>query len=730
MPKISLNLENLDPEDKVEVGEQFTYFSNLRASGGNIPSGFVITYKATSKLFDQVVMKLFKLFGNKSLENFTSHDLSDFKKNFSRDELAEVLKNIEPQVNKLKTPLVVSSSLTLPNQIEVISFESLINNKKHLEEALRSALFSIFDKEYISKFDSKDSIAKSLLSILIYQKEDSDVSGKAFSRGQEEISILGQWGEFSEKEAFDEVILERKNSNLKSYTIQNQERELLIEKGKYKSVPVSKKFQGEKKLDPENYLLIGQVLKKLQNSFLEPVEVYFDITGNKIIFTSLKTAPEVEISSSHSEHYPINLDIVGKLTPLIPGIASGIVRHISKNGDIKKLRSGEIAIIESFKKEYLPNLKKASGVIINSSSKFQKEHLSSLRDLGLASSLGKISVAAKQVITLDGKTGKVYQGAFAPFMNNVILPKVKEVFQNPVKSATKVFVNNLDSKSSEKLPWELVDGVGPIKTESFLVKSGVHPKNFLTSSSGKKHIAELAGYLEQVGQKLDGKPLIYQLSDFKSDQLISLTNGLDYENVERNPFLGYRGAQRNLENTDLLKLELLLIKDLRNKIGLKNIWLSLPFVRTLSELGNLKKLIASTGLHRSSTFKLLLTLNLPSNVLHFEEILNLGIDGIIIDYYDLAVLTFGKNFSHYELVKLNDPALDKELEKVITQSRKNKLFSAISGVPLESENNIIGKCIAWGVNAIATNPDQILNLKLKLSDEEKNLIINRNAKGN
>ncbi|KKQ58093.1 MAG: phosphoenolpyruvate synthase, pyruvate, water dikinase, partial [Microgenomates group bacterium GW2011_GWC1_38_14] len=146
-------------------------------------------------------------------------------------------------------------------------------------------------------------------------------------------------------------------------------------------------------------------------------------------------------------------------------------------------------------------------------------------------------------------------------------------------------------------------------------------------------------------------PVIYRATDFKTNEYRNLIGGREFEPEEPNPMLGYRGAFRYINDPEVFELELEAIKVVRNKKGLKNLWLMIPFVRTTQELAEVKKIISASELHRSPSFKLWMMAEIPANVILLDEFLDVGVDGVSIGTNDLTMLLLGTDRDNSEVAK-------------------------------------------------------------------------------
>lgn len=722
MPKYTIDLTKLDSLDGDRFSETFSRLSFLKNSGIQSSPGFVIGFEAFEDSLWPLLPQVTKVLATTSNHPDRTAALKSLQKSISAhillpNTLSDELKH---QLKNLKSPFLVTAVVVSGSKKETVSFESSATNFTEVSKTVISSWLSFLNKGIFEKRESED-LEKTNVAICITQKNLVEVSGKAFIlSGQEDsIEIQSQWGEYNPVQKSDSATLSRKTLEEKGYLIAPQKTQLVFSKGKYLNIAIPEKFQNERKLNPDQALTIGQALKKIQSLALTSVELSFEIIDHKIYSNEIKFNTE-RGKKNESFHIGIDLPQIEALRPLVPGIAAGIGKFINKPADLRKLKLGDIAIVNSFKKEYLPTLKKASGLIIQNSKKFSNESLPLVNSLGIATVFGNIKKLQNQVITLDGKTGKVYKGAFGPFSSNRIeVSNPPEPNPKIVKTATKIFATI--NSNSKALKIDEIDGVGPVRPEIFFTHWGIHPWHLAKKSKLNQVVSEISLHLEQIANLASDKPIIYQVSDFRTNELIHLNFGEIYEKPETNPLLGFRGTARHLTNPIILEEEFRMIKELRGKMGFKNIWISLPFLRTIDEFKSIKRLIATQGLQRSPTFKLLLTISNPANIISVEDFMNEGVDGFLVDYYDLANLTYGKDFSYQELSQLNDSAIEISLENLFKQASKAKLFTGIFNLPPEN-SKLLKKLVPFGVASVSVSSDLISQTRSSISEAEKQLV--------
>src|SRR5581483_2315233 len=228
-----------------------------------------------------------------------------------------------------------------------------------------------------------------------------------------------------------------------------------------------------------------------------------------------------------------------------------------------------------------------------------------------------------QVVTVHAERGEVYKGS----------AKLFEKINSLQTTATKTFVKLEELNELKSADVLYSDGVGLLCGEMFFNKHSIHPKKMVNKQINK----------------LIKNELIFELNEFTSDKLRNFSYGKTFEEIEKNPFLGYRGLYRSLYDKETLKIELECIAKVRKNNKIKNLNLLVPFVRDISEFIELKKLLKSYGLSKSTTFSIWLFAQLPANVAELEEYINAGISGVNFDLKTLTTLMYGIDPQNQEM---------------------------------------------------------------------------------
>jgi pyruvate,water dikinase len=177
-----------------------------------------------------------------------------------------------------------------------------------------------------------------------------------------------------------------------------------------------------------------------------------------------------------------------------------------------------------------------------------------------------------------------------------------------------------------------------------------------------------------------------------------------------------------------VKLELEAIRNLRNKENLRNVWLAVPYIRTYRELREMKHLISDAGFKRSSTFKIFMVVEVPSSVIRIEKLLDIGIDGVIVDLDTLSQLILGIDKVNPKLqgsYEDDHPAVLWAVENVIKACNKAKVHSLIKGRILTANPKIVRKFVKWGVTSVVVSPDEQEQIRESIADAEGSLFSKR-----
>jgi pyruvate,water dikinase len=297
-------------------------------------------------------------------------------------------------------------------------------------------------------------------------------------------------------------------------------------------------------------------------------------------------------------------------------------------------------------------------------------------------------------------------------------------------TGTKIMLNvGIPHKADEysKLP---VSGVGLMRIE-FLFTSfvGEHPQAMMAKGKSAELVDKLAEGIGIVGKAFFPRPIILRLSDFKTNEYRSMQGGEKYEPVEQNPMIGWRGCSRYVspQYREAFKLELLAVKKAREEMGLKNIWLMLPFVRTVEEVKEINGMMDAIGLKRDNDFKLYLMAEVPVIVFMAEEFSEVC-DGFSIGSNDLTQLIMGADRDSDVLGKMGyfderNEAIKRAIKMLIDIAHKKGRTVGICGQAPSVYPEFTEFLVRSGIDSISLNPDTVIKTIGMVAATEQKIIL-------
>lgn len=423
-------------------------------------------------------------------------------------------------------------------------------------------------------------------------------------------------------------------------------------------------------------------------------------------------------------------------------IGSGKVRLVSGPDEMDKVQEGDILVTDMTDPDWEPVMKLASAIVTNRGGRTCHAAIIA-REMGIAAVVGCGDATEKlkegQEVTVscaEGDTGFIYAGKldYELLTNSVdAMPEIPFKIMMNIGNPDRAF-------GFASLPNE---GVGLARLEFIINRMiGIHPKALLDFDSLPDELKgtisnRIKGYADPVDfyvEKLvEGiaslaaafwpKRVIVRLSDFKSNEYENLIGGKLYEPAEENPMLGFRGASRYLSDSfrDCFELECRALKKVRDVMGLNNVEIMVPFVRTLGEAKGVSDLLEKNGLVRGENgLKLIMMCELPANALLAEEFLEY-FDGFSIGSNDLTQLTLGLDRDSGIVAHLFDErnaAVKKLLSMAIEACKKQGKYVGICGQGPSDHPDLALWLMEQGIDSVSLNPDAVLDTWFSLANQD------------
>ncbi|MGA8051140.1 MAG: phosphoenolpyruvate synthase [Burkholderiales bacterium] len=422
-------------------------------------------------------------------------------------------------------------------------------------------------------------------------------------------------------------------------------------------------------------------------------------------------------------------------------IGAGKVRLVKNASQMSVVKKGDVLVTDMTDPNWEPVMKLAAAIVTNRGGRTCHAAIIA-RELGIPAVVGCGDATERLVgdkpVTVccaEGDTGNVYDGAL-PF--EVTASELGEMPKIPVKIAMNVGNPQLAFDFAQ-LPSA---GVGLARLE-FIINNeiGVHPRACLEypdlPAELKEKVEKAArGYSDPktffreklvegvatIAAAFWPRPVIVRLSDFKSNEYRKLLGGERYEPDEENPMLGFRGASRYIAGSfrDCFYLECAAMKKVRDELGLTNVELMVPFVRTVTEAREVVRLLAEKGLRRGANgLRIVMMCELPSNAVLAEEFLE-HFDGFSIGSNDMTQLTLGLDRDSglvAEIFDERDPAVKAMLAMAIQACRKHGKYVGICGQGPSDHPDLARWLMEQGIESLSLNPDTVVSTWLSLAEK-------------
>ncbi|RZO21565.1 MAG: phosphoenolpyruvate synthase [Candidatus Thioglobus sp.] len=492
---------------------------------------------------------------------------------------------------------------------------------------------------------------------------------------------------------------------------------------------------------------LAKMAATIETHYGRPMDIEWGLDGETDALLILQARPETVQSRKHAqvlERYRMHDTgvVLCEGRSIGSRIGSGAVKLVPSVKDLDKVQDGDILVTDMTDPDWEPVMKRSGGIVTNRGGRTCHAAIIA-RELGIPAVVGcgKATSMLSEgddvtVSCAEGDTGKVYKGKLNFEVEKIDLANMPDL---PFKISMNIG-NPERAFDFQSLPNA---GVGLARLE-FIINTtiGVHPKAILKFNQLNPalqndirqiitgyddpvdfYVKKLTEGISHIGAAFNPKPVIVRLSDFKSNEYANMVGGADFEPKEDNPMLGFRGASRYIDPDfrDCFELECRAIKFVRDEMGLTNIWLMVPFVRTVQEAKEVIALLDANGLTRGvNDLKIIMMCEIPSNAILAEAFLE-HFDGFSIGSNDLTQLTLGLDRDSADIAHLFDErneAVKALLHSAISACRKANKYVGICGQGPSDHPDLAKWLMEEGIESVSLNPDSILATWLHLAGQE------------
>ena len=517
-----------------------------------------------------------------------------------------------------------------------------------------------------------------------------------------------------------------------------------------KTVEVEVEQRNRYSLNDDDVIELARYALIIEQHYGRPMDIEWGKDGNDGKLYILQARPET-VKSQAEGQVEQRFKLKGQGTVLAEGraigqkIGTGPVRLVDSVAEMERVQPGDVLVTDMTDPNWEPVMKRASAIVTNRGGRTCHAAIIA-RELGIPAVVGCGDATDKlkdgQLVTVacsEGDTGFIYDG--------LLETEVSEVHRGEMPySPVKIMMNVGNPQLAFNFAQMPNSGVGLARLE-FIINNniGVHPKAILdypnidndlkkaVESVARGHASPRAFYVDKLAEGIATiaaafwpQPVIVRLSDFKSNEYRKLIGGSRYEPDEENPMLGFRGASRYIsgEFQDAFAMECEALKRVRNDMGLTNVEIMVPFVRTVRQAEKVVAMLAERGLKRAAAggqdgLRVIMMCEVPSNAILAEQFLE-HFDGMSIGSNDLTQLTLGLDRdSGLELLSGDfderDPAVKAMISRAITACRATGKYIGICGQGPSDHPDFAEWLAAEGIVSLSLNPDTVVDTWQRLA---------------
>jgi pyruvate,water dikinase len=759
-----MSIAELGVNDIPIAGGKAANLGELTAAGFNVPGGFVLTTAAYDYFLDknnllrriETHLEKVDVSSEVSLQDVSLKIRKAFDEAIVPEDLRfEILKEFHSLFEaKKKVGLVAVRSSATAEDLPTASFagqqDTFLNvfEPEDLIDKVKKCWSSLFTPRAISYRTTKGFEHSNVkLAVVVQRMVNSEVAGIMFTvdPNSELPHIIVEAGYglgesiVGGKVTPDTYVVDKFHTKIINKRIAKQSWKLVRGKeGDTVREEIAENLMEAQKLTDDQILEIADVGNQIELHYNKPMDIEWCLEDNEFYVvqarpvTTLKSNGKVngmKGKESPAEQAHSQKTLLKGLAAS-PGVASGRVRVLKENDSLDIVLKGDILVTVMTSPDMVPAMTRAAAIVTDEGGMTCHAAIVA-RELGTPCIVGAREATRMlkegMMVTVDGTRGIVMEGAVEQKKeesHNV------EMVQSVPVTGTKILLNvGIPHKAEEysKLP---SSGVGLMRIE-FLFTSfiGEHPQAMMAKGKSAELVDKLAEGIGIVGKAFFPRPIILRLSDFKTNEYRDMEGGEKYEPVEQNPMIGWRGCSRYVspQYREAFKLELQAVKKAREEMGLKNIHVMLPFVRTVDEVKEINGMMEEVGLKRNNDFKLYLMAEVPVIVFMAEEFSQVC-DGFSIGSNDLTQLIMGADRDSDVLGKMGyfderNEAIKRAIKMLIEIAHKNGRTVGICGQAPSVYPEFTEFLVRSGIDSISLNPDTVVKTIGMVAATEQKIIL-------
>ncbi|MDI6806997.1 MAG: phosphoenolpyruvate synthase [Candidatus Aenigmarchaeota archaeon] len=761
-------IKDLSKDDLLLVGGKAANLGEMVNAGLPVPNAFVVTVDAYKEFLKKSGMKgrIFKILRETDINNpkqleENTKKIREIIENSEmpeeiKNEIAEAYKRLSQEFGKEEEYVIVRSSATAedrPGASFAGQMLTLLNVKgfEEVVKAIKKCWGSLFTARATFYRVQKGFKHERVLIAIPVQKQMGALSKEDYLSGKykagvgftvhpatgerDKIVIEASWGQgesvVSGVITPDTYTIDKKSSNVIEKRIGSKEKMRVTKiEGKLEEIETPKEMRDVVCLTEDELKQLWELALKLEDHYKFPQDFEWVSENGKIYL--VQSRPVTVFYEKKEWEIEVKQPPLLKGLAASPGVVVGKVKIIKTLEEAHEMmKEGNILTTTMTSPDWVPFMKIASGIITSEGGITSHASIVS-RELGLPCIVGATNALTtlkdNMLITLDATTGVVYTGEVKELVAREKALEIVPEEAAKLKTETKILMNLGVPTEIEKYKHLPFDGIGLMRIE-FIIASWVkeHPNYLLEKGEEQRYIDKLTEGITMVAKAIYPSFVVVRFSDFKTNEYRELVGGEKYEPLEANPMLGWRGVSRYIskEFEKAFRLECRAIRKVREEMKLDNVWVMLPFVRTVWEVEKCLKIMEDEGLRKEENFQIWAMIEVPSAVLIIDKLckyfdgFSIGSNdltmGILLSDRDSATLA---NMGYFDEM---DPAVLKTLKIAIKGAHKYDRTISICGQQPSYNLRFTEFLIRNKIDSISVNPDAVCRVRKFIYEIEEKM---------